>query len=70
MSLSQKVLQKGYFNGEDYCIKEGLFRNLEPERLKFMAREILILLRLDHPKWTLQRSRSVCEQHVVGVQEL
>ena len=35
--------------GKIVALKKVRFDNLEPESVKFMAREILVLRRLDHP---------------------
>ncbi|KAG5075876.1 hypothetical protein JHK82_057223 [Glycine max] len=40
---------KDTLTGKIVALKKVRFDNLEPESVKFMAREILILLRLDHP---------------------
>ncbi|KAK4781970.1 hypothetical protein SAY86_016072 [Trapa natans] len=40
---------KDMFTGKLVALKKVRFDNLEPESVKFMAREILILRRLDHP---------------------
>lgn len=40
---------KDLITGKIVALKKVRFDNLEPESVKFMAREILILRRLDHP---------------------
>jgi cyclin-dependent kinase 12/13 len=40
---------KDSLTGKIVALKKVRFDNLEPESIKFMAREILILRRLDHP---------------------
>lgn len=40
---------KDLLTGKIVALKKVRFDNLEPESVKFMAREILVLRRLDHP---------------------
>ena len=40
---------KDTLTGKIVALKKVRFDNLEPESVKFMAREIIILRRLDHP---------------------
>jgi cyclin-dependent kinase 12/13 len=51
------------------ALKKVRFDNLEPESVKFMAREILILRRLDHPNVIklegLVTSRMSCSLYLV-----
>jgi cyclin-dependent kinase 12/13 len=51
------------------ALKKVRFDNLEPESVKFMAREILILRRLDHPNVIklegLVASRMSCSLYLV-----
>ncbi|KAK4768268.1 hypothetical protein SAY87_003409 [Trapa incisa] len=42
-------MAKDMLTGKLVALKKVRFDNLEPESIKFMAREILILWRLDHP---------------------
>lgn len=55
--------------GNIVALKKVRFDNLEPESVRFMAREILILRRLDHPNViTLQglvTSRMSCSLYLV-----
>lgn len=55
--------------GKIVALKKVRFDNLEPESVRFMAREILILRRLDHPNVvTLQglvTSRMSCSLYLV-----
>lgn len=56
-------------NGKIVALKKVRFDNLEPESVKFMAREILILRRLDHPNVIklqgLVTSRMSCSLYLV-----
>lgn len=56
-------------NGKIVALKKVRFDNLEPESVKFMAREILILRRLDHPNVVklegLVTSRMSCSLYLV-----
>ena len=60
---------KEILTGKIVALKKVRFDNLEPESVKFMAREILILRRLDHPNVvTLQglvTSRMSCSLYLV-----
>ena len=55
--------------GKIVALKKVRFDNLEPESVKFMAREILILQRLDHPNVIklegLVTSRMSCSLYLV-----
>lgn len=55
--------------GNIVALKKVRFDNLEPESVKFMAREILILRRLDHPNVIalqgLVTSRMSCSLYLV-----
>ena len=55
--------------GKIVALKKVRFDNLEPESVKFMAREILILRRLDHPNVIklegLVTSRMSCSLYLV-----
>lgn len=55
--------------GKIVALKKVRFDNLEPESVKFMAREILILRRLDHPSVVklegLVTSRMSCSLYLV-----
>lgn len=55
--------------GKIVALKNVRFDNLEPENVKFMAREILILQRLDHPNVVkfegLVTSRMTCSLYLV-----
>ncbi|KAK4759211.1 hypothetical protein SAY87_022342 [Trapa incisa] len=55
--------------GKIVALKKVRFDNLEPESVKFMAREILILRRLDHPNVVklegLVTSRMTCSLYLV-----
>ena len=55
--------------GKIVALKKVRFDNLEPESVKFMAREILILRRLDHPNVVklegLVTSRISCSLYLV-----
>jgi len=55
--------------GKVVALKKVRFDNLEPESIKFMAREILILRRLDHPNVIklqgLVTSRMSCSLYLV-----
>jgi serine/threonine protein kinase len=55
--------------GRIVALKKVRFDNLEPESVKFMAREILILRRLDHPNVIklegLVTSRMSCSLYLV-----
>ncbi|KAK9161478.1 hypothetical protein Syun_007819 [Stephania yunnanensis] len=57
--------------GKIVALKKVRFDNLEPESVKFMAREILILRRLDHPNVVklegLVTSRMSCSLYLVFV---
>uniref|UniRef100_A0A1D1XSI3 [RNA-polymerase]-subunit kinase n=1 Tax=Anthurium amnicola TaxID=1678845 RepID=A0A1D1XSI3_9ARAE len=57
------------FSGKIVALKKVRFDNLEPESVKFMAREILILRRLDHPNVVklegLVTSRMSCSLYLV-----
>lgn len=56
-------------SGRIVALKKVRFDNLEPESVKFMAREILILRRLDHPNIIklegLVTSRMSCSLYLV-----
>ena len=56
-------------SGRIVALKKVRFDNLEPESVKFMAREILILRRLDHPNVIklegLVTSRMSCSLYLV-----
>ncbi|KAG1365191.1 putative serine/threonine-protein kinase [Cocos nucifera] len=56
-------------SGKIVALKKVRFDNLEPESVKFMAREILILRRLDHPNVVklegLATSRMACSLYLV-----
>lgn len=60
---------KDTVTGKIVALKKVRFDNLEPESVRFMAREILILRRLDHPNVvTLQglaTSRMSCSLYLV-----
>ncbi|XP_010553751.1 PREDICTED: probable serine/threonine-protein kinase At1g54610 [Tarenaya hassleriana] len=60
---------KDMLNGKIVALKKVRFDNLEPESVKFMAREILILRRLDHPNVVklegLVTSRMSCSLYLV-----
>ena len=55
--------------GKIVALKKVRFDNLEPESVKFMAKEILILWRLDHPNVEelegLVTSRMSCSLYLV-----
>jgi cyclin-dependent kinase 12/13 len=56
-------------SGKIVALKKVRFDNLEPESVRFMAREILILRRLDHPSVIkidgLVTSRMSCSLYLV-----
>ena len=56
-------------SGKIVALKKVRFDNLEPESVRFMAREILILRRLDHPNVIkldgLVTSRMSCSLYLV-----
>jgi cyclin-dependent kinase 12/13 len=56
-------------SGKIVALKKVRFDNLEPESVRFMAREILILRRLDHPNIVkldgLVTSRMSCSLYLV-----
>lgn len=56
-------------SGKIVALKKVRFDNLEPESVRFMAREILILRRLDHPNVVklqgLVTSRMSCSLYLV-----
>lgn len=56
-------------SGDIVALKKVRFDNLEPESVRFMAREILILRRLDHPNVIklerLVTSRMSCSLYLV-----
>jgi cyclin-dependent kinase 12/13 len=56
-------------SGRIVALKKVRFDNLEPESVKFMAREILILRKLDHPNVIklegLVTSRMSCSLYLV-----
>ncbi|GLT95248.1 hypothetical protein SLE2022_129400 [Rubroshorea leprosula] len=60
---------KDVLSGKIVALKKVRFDNLEPESVKFMAREILILRRLDHPNVVklegLVTSRMSCSLYLV-----
>eukprot|EP00256_Glycine_max_P060611 XP_014629497.1 probable serine/threonine-protein kinase At1g54610 isoform X4 [Glycine max] len=60
---------KDMMTGKIVALKKVRFDNLEPESVKFMAREILILRRLDHPNVVklqgLVTSRMSCSLYLV-----
>lgn len=60
---------KDLVTGKIVALKKVRFDNLEPESVKFMAREILILRRLDHPNVVklegLVTSRMSCSLYLV-----
>lgn len=60
---------KDLLTGKIVALKKVRFDNLEPESVKFMAREILILRRLDHPNVVklegLVTSRMSCSLYLV-----
>ncbi|KAK9050241.1 hypothetical protein SSX86_030789 [Deinandra increscens subsp. villosa] len=60
---------KDTMTGKIVALKKVRFDNLEPESVKFMAREILILRRLDHPNVVklegLVTSRMSCSLYLV-----
>ncbi|ESW19113.1 hypothetical protein PHAVU_006G097500 [Phaseolus vulgaris] len=60
---------KDIMTGKIVALKKVRFDNLEPESVKFMAREILILRRLDHPNVVklqgLVTSRMSCSLYLV-----
>ncbi|CAI8615519.1 unnamed protein product [Vicia faba] len=60
---------KDSVTGKIVALKKVRFDNLEPESVKFMAREILILRRLDHPNVIklhgLVTSRMTCSLYLV-----
>lgn len=60
---------KDSMTGKVVALKKVRFDNLEPESIKFMAREILILRRLDHPNVIklqgLVTSRMSCSLYLV-----
>ncbi|KAJ8452519.1 hypothetical protein Cgig2_000108 [Carnegiea gigantea] len=60
---------KDSLTGKIVALKKVRFDNLEPESVKFMAREILILRRLDHPNIVklegLVTSRMSCSLYLV-----
>ncbi|KAK3200488.1 hypothetical protein Dsin_023903 [Dipteronia sinensis] len=60
---------KDMLTGKIVALKKVRFDNLEPESVKFMAREILILRRLDHPNVVklegLVTSRMSCSLYLV-----
>lgn len=55
--------------GKIVALKKVRFDNLEPESVKFMAREILVLRKLDHPNLIklegLVTSRMSCSLYLV-----
>ena len=55
--------------GRIVALKKVRFDNLEPESVKFMAREILVLRRLDHPNVVklegLVTSRMSCSLYLI-----
>ncbi|KAL9255371.1 putative serine/threonine-protein kinase [Drosera capensis] len=57
------------YSGKIVALKKARFDNLEPESVRFMAREILILRRLDHPNVVKLRglvtSRMSCSLYLV-----
>lgn len=60
---------KDSMTGKVVALKKVRFDNLEPESIKFMAREIIILRRLDHPNVIklqgLVTSRMSCSLYLV-----
>lgn len=60
---------KDLITGKIVALKKVRFDNLEPESVKFMAREILVLRRLDHPNVVklegLVTSRMSCSLYLV-----
>lgn len=60
---------KDLITGKIVALKKVRFDNLEPESVKFMAREILVLRRLDHPNVVklegLVTSRMTCSLYLV-----
>lgn len=60
---------KDTLTGKIVALKKVRFDNLEPESVKFMAREILILRHLDHPNVVklegLVTSRMSCSLYLV-----
>ncbi|CAH8360802.1 unnamed protein product [Eruca vesicaria subsp. sativa] len=60
---------KDMLSGKIVALKKVRFDNLEPESVKFMAREILVLRRLDHPNVVklegLVTSRMSCSLYLV-----
>ncbi|CAH8256789.1 unnamed protein product [Arabidopsis lyrata] len=60
---------KDMLTGKIVALKKVRFDNLEPESVKFMAREILVLRRLDHPNVVklegLVTSRMSCSLYLV-----
>lgn len=56
-------------SGKIVALKKVRFDNLEPESVKFMAREILVLRKLDHPNVLklegLATSRMSCSLYLV-----
>ncbi|XVE89811.1 hypothetical protein DITRI_Ditri20bG0024400 [Diplodiscus trichospermus] len=60
---------KDVLSGKIVALKKVRFDNLEPESVKFMAREIIILRRLDHPNVVklegLVTSRMSCSLYLV-----
>ncbi|KAF3773357.1 putative serine/threonine-protein kinase [Nymphaea thermarum] len=60
---------KDLVTGEIVALKKVRFDNLEPESVRFMAREILVLRRLDHPNVVklegLVTSRMSCSLYLV-----
>ncbi|KAJ1417866.1 Serine/threonine-protein kinase, active site [Sesbania bispinosa] len=60
---------KDLLTGKIVALKKVRFDNLEPESVKFMAREILVLRRLDHPNVVklegLVTSRMSCSLYLV-----
>lgn len=60
---------KDLITGKIVALKKVRFDNLEPESIRFMAREILVLRRLDHPNVVklegLVTSRMSCSLYLV-----
>lgn len=60
---------KDLISGKIVALKKVRFDNLEPESVKFMAREILVLRKLDHPNVVklegLVTSRMSCSLYLV-----
>ncbi|KAG8052334.1 hypothetical protein GUJ93_ZPchr0001g29509 [Zizania palustris] len=65
----QRVPARDAISGRIVALKKVRFDNLEPESVKFMAREILILRKLDHPNVVklegLVTSRMSCSLYLV-----